>query len=84
MKEEQTYKKEPVPLDFSYKGKSYKGHAIPLSDTCSREVCFELEVVLNNISMGIISSGPGARWNMSGVDQGLINIIGEKILLWYE
>lgn len=84
MKEEKTYKKEAVPLKVSYKGKKYTGIARPLSDTCREGVCFELEVVLNDLSPGIIFAGKDLHWTMDGVEQGLVNAIGEEILLWYE
>ncbi len=46
--------KEPVPLEIEYKEKIYKGEAIPISQTCKEEVCYELEVTLNDENLGII------------------------------
>ena len=84
MKEQATYKKEPVPLSFSYEGKTYLGMAMPLQESCSEDVCFALSVVLNEDTLGVISCGRNLHWTMSGVEQGLVDKIGQEILLWYE
>jgi hypothetical protein len=75
---------EPVPLSFEYKGKMYKGEAMPVMDTCSDGVCFELDIMLNDQQLGIIKKLKSG-WKMDLLkDQKLINKIGEVILLWYE
>jgi hypothetical protein len=75
---------EPVPLSFEYKGKMYKGEAMPVMDTCSDGVCFELDIMLNDQQLGIIKKLKSG-WKMDLVkDQKLIDKIGEVILLWYE
>jgi hypothetical protein len=75
---------EPVPLSFEYKGKMYKGEAMPVMDTCTDGVCFELDVMLNEQQLGIIKKLKSG-WRMDLVkDQKLIDKIGEVILLWYE
>lgn len=75
---------EPVPVVFEYKGKEYKGEAIPVIDTCREGACFELEVMLNDEQLGIIKKMKSG-WKMDLVkDQKLVNMIGERILLWYE
>ena len=76
--------KEPVPIEFEYKGKIYKGEGIPISQTCKEKVCYELEIMLNDEQLGIIHC-TDKGWKMKNVkDQGLVNAIGEKIALWYE
>lgn len=75
---------EPVPLEFEYEGKEYKGEAFPISPTCHDGVCDQLEVTLNDKTLGIIRCMKSG-WKLYGVkDQGLIDAIGEEIFLWYE
>lgn len=38
--------KDPVPLDFEYKGIRYKGEGIPLTQSCKEDVCYEFEIML--------------------------------------
>jgi hypothetical protein len=76
--------KEPVPIEIVYKDKTYKGEAMPISQTCREEVCYELEVTLNDENLGIIHCGDKG-WRMKNVkDQGLVDAIGQEIALWYE
>jgi hypothetical protein len=76
--------KEPVPIDIDYKGKNYKGEGIPISQTCKENVCYELEITLNDEPMGIIHC-TDKGWKMKNVkDQGLVDAIGEEIALCYE
>jgi hypothetical protein len=76
--------KEPVPIEIEYKGKNYKGEGIPISQTCKEDVCYELEIVLNDENLGIIHC-TDKGWKMKNVkDQGLVDAIGEEIALWYE
>jgi hypothetical protein len=77
-------RKEPVPLEFDYGGKSYKGEAIPIAQACADGVCHELDITLNDSHLGIIHNMKSG-WKMDEVkDQKLIKTIGEEILLWYE
>jgi hypothetical protein len=76
--------KEPVPLEIEYDGKTYKGEAIPIMETCRDGVCYELDISLNDQHLGIIHSMK-TGWKMDEVkDQKLVNAIGEEITLWYE
>jgi hypothetical protein len=76
--------KEPVPIEIEYKDKTYKGEGIPVSQTCKEEVCYELEIILNDQPMGIIHC-TDKGWKMKNVkDQGLVDAIGEEIALWYK
>jgi len=76
--------KKPIPLEFDYKDKKFKGEAIPIAQTCENGVCYELEVWLNNDSIGIIRYMKSG-WKMDLVsDQKLIDVIGEQIMQWFE
>lgn len=82
--EKVSYKTERVPIDLIYLGVRYKGEAIPIPSSCREEVCFDLEIILNGESRGIIHSTMDG-WKMEkAADQGLIDAVGEQILLWYE
>ncbi len=76
--------KEPVKIEIEYKEKTYKGEAMPISQTCKEDVCYELEVMLNDENLGIIHCGDKG-WKMKNLkDQGLVDAIGEEIALWNE
>jgi hypothetical protein len=76
--------KEPVPLDFEYNGNTYKGDAIPVKPTCHGGMCDELEITLNDETIGIIKHMKSG-WKMDNAkDEKLIKAIGEEIVLWYE
>src|SRR5882757_7847889 len=38
--------KEPVPVEFEYQGKTYKGEGVPVSQTCADGFCCELDITL--------------------------------------
>ena len=75
--------KDPIPLTIEYKGKKYKGEAMPITQTCYNGVCTKLNVTLNDEYIGTmryLKSG----WKMNGAtDQKFINAIGKGILGWY-
>lgn len=76
--------KDPIPIEIEYKGKTYKGEGVPVSQTCSENVCYELEITLNDQPMGIIHC-TDKGWRMKNIkDQGLVDAIGQEIALWYE
>jgi len=76
--------KEPVPLQLEYNGKTYKGEAVPIPNTCHDRVCPELDITLNDEHPGILHSMK-TGWKMDEVkDQKLVNAIGKEVLLWYE
>lgn len=75
---------EPVPIEFEYQGKTFKGEGIPITQTCEKGFCYELDITLNNESIGIIRYGKGG-WKMDLVkDQSLIDAIGEQIIKHFE
>jgi hypothetical protein len=75
--------KEPIHLEFEYDGKTYKGEAIPISETCSDDICYEADVSLNDEYLGIIRCAKSG-WKMDRADQGLVDAIGNEIFLYYE
>jgi hypothetical protein len=76
--------KEPVPLELEYKGKKYKGEAIPIAQTCHDGVCSSLQISLNGEYVGILNRKKSG-WKMDEMkDEKLIEAIGEVVLAWYE
>lgn len=75
---------DPVQLEFEYKGTTYKGEAVPLTDTCHDGVCDQLDVTLNDHHLGLIFYD-GKNWKMKYVkDAKLVETIGAEITMWYE
>jgi len=82
--EQEPEKTEIVPLEFTFKNKSYKGMAVPMFAVCSNGVCTDLDVTLNDKHFGIIRNTKNG-WHMTDIKpQGLVNAIGEKISSWYK
>jgi len=51
---------------------------------CAKGFCYELDVTLNDDTLGIIRYGKSG-WKMDLVkDQKLVDAIGAQILQWYE
>jgi len=75
--------KEPIPLEFDYNGVHYKGEGVPISETCSTDVCYEVDITLNDENLGIIRCAKSG-WKMDRVEQGLIDAIGNEIFLYFE
>lgn len=74
---------DPVPLEFEHKGKLYKGEGVPIIETCHEGVCYELSVSLNDENLGIIRCAKSG-WKLDGVEQDLVDAIGNQIFLYYE
>jgi hypothetical protein len=75
--------KDPVPVHFEYDGVSYEGEAVPITQTCIDGVCSELDVSMNNRSIGIIKK-MAKGWKIDGAkDPKLVNMIGKEIEEWY-
>jgi len=76
--------KEPVPLEIEYNGKTFKGEAIPVSQTCHDGICDELDITLDDENLGYIKCTKSG-WKMDSVkDQKFVDAIGEEIFYWYE
>lgn len=75
--------KDPVPIEFEYKGKKFEGEGIPTPQICNEYHCFELGITLNEDNIGIIHC-TDKGWKMKNVkDQKFVNAIGEQIAEWY-
>jgi len=76
--------KTPVPLQFEYKNKKWKGEAIPVPQTCQDKICYELDIILNGEPIGVIHRAKSG-WKIKHIeDQKFVDAIGEQIMLWYE
>lgn len=76
--------KDPIPIEFEYQGKKFKGEGIPIPHTCAKGFCYELDITLNNETLGIIRYGTSG-WKMDLLrDQPLIDAIGACIMEWFE
>ena len=79
-----TYKTQPVPLEFEYKGIKYIGEGAPLASSCKNGACYELDITLNGERLGTIHCTEEG-WRMIDIeDQGLVDAIGEEVFVWYE
>jgi hypothetical protein len=56
---------------------------VPISETCSDDVCYEADVSLNDEDLGIIRCAKSG-WKMDRLDQELVDTIGNIIFLYYE
>ncbi|MBS1564141.1 MAG: hypothetical protein JST39_07115 [Bacteroidetes bacterium] len=71
--------KDPLPISFGYLGKTFKGEAIPIPQTCTGRICAEYDITLNNENMGIIRRMKN-NWRMDLVeDQKLVDAIAAAI-----
>jgi len=73
----------PVPIEFEYKKKNYKGVGVPVMSSCEDGVCLQLDITLNKVHMGVIRCTKEG-WRITGAKQGLVNAIGDEIFHWYE
>lgn len=73
-----------VPIEITHRGTIYKGKAVPLKYSCHDNVCFELDITLNNENLGAIRCTTNG-WEMDNItDPEFVDAIGTKIFLWYE
>lgn len=76
--------KEPIPIQFKYEGGTYKGEAMPISQTCIDGVCSELDITINDESIGIIKKMRNG-WKIDRAeDQKFVDVIGEEIEDWFK
>lgn len=81
--EEEPEKTVPIPLAFSYRNKDYEGVAIPVMSSCENGVCQQLDITLNHEHTGVLRCTPKG-WRITGVPQGLVNVIGNLVFESYE
>jgi hypothetical protein len=73
-----------VPIEFEYKGQTFSGEGVPVAQTCEKGFCYELDVSLNNDTLGIIRYGKSG-WKMDLVkDQKFVDAIGAEIMKRFE
>lgn len=72
----------PVPLNFQYKRKEYKGVGIPVISSCEGGVCHQLDITLNKKHLGVLKCGKNG-WRLTDATQGLANAIGDQVFHWY-
>jgi hypothetical protein len=73
-----------VTFEFEYEGELYTGEAMPIIQTCYEGVCAELDVSVNDQSIGIIKRLKSG-WKIDGAkDQKFVAAIGEAIERWYQ
>lgn len=76
--------KEPVPLEFDFDGKKYRGEAIPITQACSNGICLAHDITLNDHYLGILHKMKSG-WKMDEEsNKKLVNTIGEGIANWYK
>ena len=80
----QQLEEEVIPIEFDYGEQHFKGEGVPVPETCQEGVCFQLDITLNDESLGIIRAGKSG-WKMDNLkDQKLVDAIGKAISLYYE
>lgn len=72
----------PIQLDFDYNSKKYSGVAIPVMSSCNEGVCQQLDITLNKKHLGVIRCTKNG-WRITGVKQGIVNVIGKQVNHWY-
>ncbi|HYD20420.1 MAG TPA: hypothetical protein VEB40_03010 [Flavipsychrobacter sp.] len=73
----------PVDLNFSYRGKDYKGVGIPVISSCENGVCQQMDITLNKKHLGVVKLGKNG-WRITGASQGLAKAIGSQIMQHYD
>ena len=69
----------PIPLEFEYKSKSYRGIGIPIISTCNKGICQQVDIVLNNKHVGVLRMTKNG-WRINKVPQGLVNEISKLVI----
>jgi hypothetical protein len=77
-------KEEAITLEFEYGEENFKGEGVPIPETCENDVCSQLDITLNEESLGIIRLGKSG-WKMDNVkDQKFVDAIGNEITQFYQ
>jgi hypothetical protein len=75
---------EPVELQFDYKGETYSGEAVPITQTCEEGSCEEWDISLNDRHIGILRKMKSG-WKLQELeDKKLIKTIGEQVMAFYQ
>ena len=73
----------PIPIEFEFNGILYKGEGLPITQTCSEDVCYEIDITLNDESLGILKHYKSG-WKMDRVEPKLAKAIGAEIEEYFE
>lgn len=75
---------EPIALQFDYKGETYHGEAVPITQTCEDGNCEEWDISLNDAHIGILRKMKSG-WKLQELeDKKLIKTIGAQITAFYQ
>lgn len=76
--------KEPIPIAFEYEGVKYKGEGVPISQTCEKGICYEVDITLNDENLGILRYAKSG-WKMDLVeDKKLVKVIGDIVMEYFD
>lgn len=76
--------KEPIPIAFEYNGVKYKGEGVPVSQTCEKGFCYEVDITLNDENLGILRYAKSG-WKMDLVeDKKLVKAIGTIVMEYFD
>jgi len=73
----------PVPLNFEYRKKKYKGVGIPVMSSCENGVCQQVDITLNKKHVGVLKRTKSG-WRIPDVPQGLTTAIRKEVERNYE
>lgn len=74
----------PVPIEFDFKGKHYKGEGVPVISSCTDGVCTQLDITLNKKHIGVMKCTKKG-WKLNELkSQAMVNAIGQQVFHWYE
>jgi hypothetical protein len=81
--EREPEKTVPVPLDFEYRNKKYKGVGIPVISSCENGICQQVDITLNKKHVGVLKHTKSG-WRITDVPQGLTTAIQKEVAKNYE
>jgi hypothetical protein len=81
--EREPEKTVPVPLNFEYRKKKYKGVGIPVISSCENGVCQQVDITLNKKHVGVLKHTKSG-WRITDTPQGLTTAIQKEVAKNYE
>jgi hypothetical protein len=81
--EREPEKTVPVPLNFEYRNKKYKGVGIPVMSSCENGVCQQVDITLNKKHVGVLKHTKSG-WRITDTPQGLTTAIQKEVAKNYE
>jgi hypothetical protein len=73
----------PVPLNFEYRNKKYKGVGVPIMSSCEKGICQQVDITLNKKHIGVLKHTKSG-WRIPEVPQGLTTAIHKEVAKNYE